>query len=73
MTEEQIKNLIITGINKDACVLETAKGAKKRKYNIFTAEELMNWNKIKVEWFYDNSNHYQTLKELLDNFSNPNL
>jgi nicotinamidase-related amidase len=69
LEKEEIKKLILTGITKDACVLETAKGAKKRNYPIFTAEELMNMNKFKVEWFYNNSNHYKTLTELLNGIS----
>ena len=67
LEEGQIKHLIITGINKDACVLKTAKGAKSRNYTIFTAEELMNMNKLRVEWFYNNPTHYQTLNGLLKN------
>lgn len=69
LREEGIKNLILTGINKDACVLKTAKGAEKRQYNIFTAEELMNRTKIDVGWFYHHSNHNQTLNELLESVS----
>lgn len=64
LIEEQIKNLIITGVNKDACVLETTEGAKRRNYNIFTSEELMNKRKMEVGWFARYSNHYPTLDEL---------
>jgi nicotinamidase-related amidase len=76
LQREQIKNLILTGINKDACVLKTAEGAKERKYEIFTSEELMNRRKMEVEWFSRYSNHHQTLNELLGNLNNsinPNL
>lgn len=69
LEKEEIQNLILTGIHKDACVLKTAIGAKNRKYNIFTSEELCDRTKKNIPWFYENSNHYKTLSELLDKIS----
>jgi isochorismate hydrolase len=69
LDEEKITNLIFTGVNKDACVLATVKNAKNRGYKIFTAEELMNRKKQCEYWYYENSNHYETLTELLNEIS----
>jgi len=69
LNEEKIQNLILTGIHKDVCVLKTAIGAKNRNYNIFTSEELSDRTKKEIPWFYENSNHYQTLSELLNRVS----
>lgn len=66
LAECRVKKLILTGISKGACVLETAKGAKKRGYNLLTSEELTNKPEMKINWFYENSAHYETLQELLD-------
>jgi nicotinamidase-related amidase len=71
LEKEKIQNLILTGVHKDACVLKTAIGAKNRNYNIFTSEELCDRTKKEVQWFYENSNHYQTLSELLNVVSSP--
>lgn len=70
LNEEKIQNLILTGIHKDASVLKTAIGAKNRNYNIFTSEELSDRTKKEIPWFYENSNHYQTLSELLNRVCN---
>ncbi|MCK9567978.1 cysteine hydrolase [Candidatus Pacearchaeota archaeon] len=66
LEKEQIKNLILTGISKDACVLATTLGAKRRGYNPFTSDELMNKRKKDVYEFHEYSNHYETLQELLE-------
>lgn len=69
LNEEKITDLIFTGVNKDACVLATVQNAKKRGYKIFTSEELMNRKKQCEYWYYHNSNHYETLTELLSEIS----
>lgn len=66
LKEKKIDKLILTGINKTGCVLKTARGAKKRGYVIYTSEELMNESYSLGHWYYENSNHYKTLKELLN-------
>lgn len=35
------RNIILMGINSSACVIETAKGAKQRKYQVISAETIM--------------------------------
>jgi nicotinamidase-related amidase len=65
LTREGIKNLILTGVSKNACVLATAEGAKKKGYNIFTSDELMDFGDYKSEWYLSNSNHYNNFEELI--------
>ncbi len=39
---ENIKNLIVTGINRGACYYETIKGAVKRDYHVYSSPDLTN-------------------------------
>jgi nicotinamidase-related amidase len=67
LKKNKIKKLILTGINKSECVFKTAKGAKKRGYEIFTSDELMNEQKTDYLWYSENSNHHRTLDKLIEN------
>ena len=66
LKKKEIDQLILTGVQKRACVLNTAMGAKRRGYELFTSEELMNQRSEKEEWYYKNSNHFKTLSDLLE-------
>lgn len=65
LKKKKIDKLILTGIYKNSCVFKTAKGAKKRGYEIFTSDELMDSPNMNYLWYNENSNHYSTLKGLL--------
>jgi nicotinamidase-related amidase len=65
LKKKRIKKLIITGVYKTSCVLKTASGAKRRGYEVFTSEDLMNFEYLKEPWFYNHSNHYEKLDDLL--------
>jgi nicotinamidase-related amidase len=70
----RIKNLILTGVFAGACVLETAKGAKKEGITVFTSDMLMNRRyESDTRWYKQHTNYYESLGQLLINISNPNL
>ena len=71
---KKITDIIITGVFKSACVLATTKGAYNRYINTHTSEELMEdpiseKKSSEQRWFYENSNHYKTLDELIENIN----
>jgi nicotinamidase-related amidase len=73
LNKNKIKQIILTGIYKDACIFKTAKGAKKRGYEIFTSDELMEPHKLEFGWYPENSNHYKTLDELIKKIESLNI
>jgi nicotinamidase-related amidase len=70
----EIKNLILTGVFAGACVLETAKGAKKQGITVFTSDMLMNKRyESDTRWYRQHTNYYESLGQLLTTISDPNL
>lgn len=81
LKEKGIKNLVITGVNRGSCTTITAKSAKERGYEIFTANTLMNNPKVKYEksnpkipnqyqdWFMKESNYFDSERDLIDELS----
>jgi nicotinamidase-related amidase len=69
-----IKNLILTGVFAGACVLETAKGAKKEGIKVLTSDVLMNRRyESDTRWYKQHTIYHETLGELLTTISDPNL
>jgi len=73
LKKNKINTLILTGIYKCGCVFKTAKGAKKRGYEIFTSDELMDEPKTYYGWYPEKSNHYKTLDELIKRVDSLNI
>ena len=70
----KIKNLILTGVYSNVCIRETAEGAKKEGFNVFTSQELMDKSyDCYTRWYKENTDYSQKLDELLVKISNPNL
>lgn len=66
LQEDRVRNLMISGINKNVCVKETAEGAKERGYVLYNAEELMNQRGRYNDWYNLHSHHFQSCQELIE-------
>ncbi|MDB5266581.1 MAG: nicotinamidase [Parcubacteria group bacterium] len=72
----KIKNLIIIGVNANACVQDTAIGAMKRGYKVSTAESLIasvsnkegRLSRKNKTWFKAHTSFYENTADLLIKF-----
>ncbi len=72
LKEKRIKNLILTGVHKDACVLATAKEAKKRGYNLIIAKDLMDEDEgYADDWYQKNTTYLNSIHQIYNLIQSP--
>lgn len=70
LKEEKIDKLIIMGVNKISCVMDTSEEAISRGYKLFSSEDIMNEDDFSSSWYKLNcEKFFETHKELIDYFS----
>ncbi|MBT4377042.1 isochorismatase family protein [archaeon] len=66
LQEKGVKNIIISGVNKHACVQATTEQAVERGYKVYSAEDLMNQRVIGAPIYGKITTHFETHTELID-------
>ena len=71
LKQQDVANILITGIGRYHCVLKTAQQALDRGYNVLTCNDLIDGKAMDLEaiekWYKQNTTNYKTLTELLQN------
>ena len=66
LKSDKTESLLLAGVYKKDCVLNTAKGAKRRGFLIYSCDELMDRKNNIEPWYKKNSNkHFKKYNELI--------